>query len=180
MDADELGRRPDAPEFPSAPTVRQTAAPSQSQLQARAMRWLAQREHSRQELQAKLLDHWNRSAPPADPSLVESALDALAGQGLLSEARFIASRVHVRQARWGTTRIRLELKQHGLQLTPQLQSELQASELTRAQAVWARRFDDLPNSPAEHARQARFLMGRGFSGDVVRQVLRRDRSPTSE
>jgi hypothetical protein len=49
---------------------------------------------------------------------------------------------------------------------------LRDSELQRAQAVWARKFGQLPASAAERGRQMRFLAARGFSADTVRAVLR--------
>ncbi|HEY2977388.1 MAG TPA: recombination regulator RecX, partial [Burkholderiaceae bacterium] len=62
-------------------------------LKARALRWLSQREHSRQELRAKLL----RLAAD-EPLDVEDLLDQLAAQGHLSDARFVEARVHARHA----------------------------------------------------------------------------------
>ncbi|MFS2055079.1 recombination regulator RecX, partial [Variovorax sp. CT11-76] len=41
-------------------------------------------------------------------------------------------------------------------------------------ALWRRRFDAPPADPKERARQARFLMARGFSAAVAAKVLRSD------
>lgn len=139
-------------------------------LRARALGWLAQREHSRSELQRKLLRHVQ--ADEADPvDQVARLLDALQAQGLLSEARFVEGRVRQRAAGMGTTRIEFELAQHGLTLPPQALQQLRASELQRATELCHRRFDTPPGDARERARRMRFLAGRGFSGDAIRRAL---------
>jgi regulatory protein len=164
--------------------VKGPRAPAQRSLKARALQLLAQREHSRAELRRKLLAHVRAGvigAPegavpepaPADPAAqVESTLDWLEAHHHLSQERFVESRVHARAARFGNLRIRQELAQHALALSPEAARALQASELERARAVWERKFMHASAGPAEQAKQARFLAGRGFSPDVVRQVLR--------
>lgn len=104
-------------------------------------------------------------------------LDALEAQGLLSQARFVESRVHARASRFGNRRIEQELRQHGVVLDEATAMSLQHSELDRAQAVWSRRFGAPPATAADKARQIRFLAARGFGTDTIRQVLR---SPYSE
>lgn len=216
---------------------------SAARLRARAVRWLAQREHSRSELEARLLA-WARTtlansvagtgahgrpgrarpgrhqaeareAPePADntadntaenaphnaalqaahhaaqahaaalaqalPQQVAAVMDQLALQHWQSDARFVESRVNARQARWGTRRIAMELKQHGLGLAPEVQDQLKRSELARAQAIWVRRYGATPTDAAEFGRQSRFLLARGFSHDTVRRVVPRPGQTASD
>ncbi len=103
---------------------------------------------------------------------VDRLLDRLQTQGLLSEERFVESRVRARAPAFGARRIEYELAQHGLQLPPPARRHLHDSELQRALQLWQRRFGPaLPDDPRERARQARFLAARGFSGDVIRRVL---------
>jgi regulatory protein len=118
--------------------------------------------------------HPGTSPPHQDAEeAVDAALAWLQAQGYLSDTRFVQSRVHVRSARFGNLRIRQELAQHHVALTPEAAQELQASELTRAQAVYERKFGGASaTTSGEAAKQARFLAQRGFSSDVVRQVLR--------
>ena len=99
-------------------------------------------------------------------------LDWLEAHNHLSPERFVESRVHARSARYGNLRIRRELRQHEVVLSAEAARELAASELQRARAVRERKFARLPGNPAERARQARFLAGRGFSPEVVRAALR--------
>jgi regulatory protein len=49
---------------------------------------------------------------------------------------------------------------------------LRETELTRAQAVWSKKYGQLPETPAERARQARFLAARGFSGATIGKILK--------
>lgn len=159
-------------------------------LRARALGWLAQREHSRLELRRKLLRAAAQAAArealaasgPAEPdddagvqaqAAVDALLDELTASGYLDESRFIESRVHARAGRLGTQRIRQELAQHGLSLDPEQNAQLKASELPRATAVWRKRFGgEPPQDAAAWAKQSRFLAARGFSPDVIRQLLR--------
>ena len=173
-------------------------------LTARALAWLAQREHSRLELRRKLLSHALEQAesdteavPPVPPggamrptaqtvtaapdkadavARVEAVLDWLEAHGHLSQQRFVELRVRARAQRYGNLRIRQELAQHGVALPAQAETALRASELDRARAVWERKFGRAPargaEGPAAAAKQVRFLACRGFSGEVIRRVLR--------
>ena len=152
-------------------------APQRS-LKARALQWLALREHSRAELRRKLLP-W--AVPPADGTdtelepaavQVERLLDWLSANRFLCEDRFREARVHARSARFGNLRIRQELKTHELELGAEMAQALAASELQRACAVRAKKFPTGPADLAGRARQARFLAGRGFSPEVIQRALR--------
>jgi regulatory protein len=146
------------------------------------MGWLAQREQSRSELRRKLLRAARADAHPGDAAAddaelvasVERILDALQTANCLSDERFVASRVRVREARFGTRRIQQELQQHGLRLGDEQLLGLKASEWERASLLWRRRFAQTSPDAHERARQARFLAGRGFSGDVIRRVVAGD------
>jgi len=155
----------------------------QRSLKSRALQLLAQRDQSRLELRRKLLGHArHREADPAagadvDPSAVVAEVDALLdwleANRFLSDVRFAESRVHARAQRFGVQRIRSDLAQHAVELSPDLAASLAASEIERAAAVRARRFAAPPASAAEHAAQSRFLLGRGFSPEIVQRLMRR-------
>ena len=161
-------------------------------LQARALTWLAQREQSRSELRRKLMRlagrqqrdaagdgaaqsdadaHVDEPDTTALAAQIDALLDQLQAQGLLSEERFIESRVRVRAAGQGTRRIQSELAQHGLKLPPPALQALQHSETERAMQLWQRKFGNPPADLRERARQMRFLSARGFSGAAIRNVL---------
>ena len=115
----------------------------------------------------------NADRTAADVSAeVDAVLDWLEAKRLLSNERFAEVRIHARAPRFGNLRIRQELARHDVTLTPEAQQALGDSELERARTVRARKFAAGPATPAEQARQARFLGARGFSPDVIRKVLR--------
>jgi regulatory protein len=143
-------------------------------LKARALQWLAQREHSRIELRRKLLRRARLDAQDGDDDpapAVEQLLDWLERESHLSPGRFVESRLHLRAPRYGNLRIRQELAQHGLSPDAAQAQLLATSELDRARTLWRRRFGTPPADLAERARQMRFLAGRGFSSEVVRRVV---------
>ena len=102
---------------------------------------------------------------------VDALLDWLEANNHLSEARFVESRVHSRAARHGTLRIRQELARHHVALPADTARVLHDSELSRAAAVWQRKFGVSPVDVAARARQMRFLAGRGFSAETVRRTV---------
>ncbi|RZS63329.1 recombination regulator RecX [Sphaerotilus mobilis] len=137
-------------------------------LKARALKLLTAREHSRAELERKLTPHLQ----PGDD--LEAVLDELTRRGFLDEARYVESVVHRRAARSGARLIRQELQAQGIapeQMAAAL-DVLRDSELGRARDLWMRRYGGPPADGREAARQQRFLLSRGFSSDVVRQLVR--------
>ncbi len=137
-------------------------------LKGRALKYLAAREHSRVELRLKLAPHAESSEQ------IEQALDELEARGLLSAQRFADSMLHRKAAKFGAARLQAELAQH--QLPPDIAREatqaLRETEFDRAHALWLRRYGAVPETPQDKARQMRFLAGRGFSGEVIRRVVR--------
>ncbi|WP_418317329.1 regulatory protein RecX [Piscinibacter sakaiensis] len=163
-------------------------------LRALAVGWLAQREYSIDEMRRKLLrrlqsraaalardgattDAVERTSVRNDGSAsdqreVDDVISWLLASGYLDEARFVASRVHVRAAGHGLARISSELSRHGVAMPADTARELRDSEFDRALAIWQRRFGEPAADARGAARQARFLAGRGFSAEVVGRILR--------
>ena len=137
-------------------------------VKGRALKYLAAREHSRAELTRKLAPHAESSEE------VQRVLDELETRGFLSAERFAESVVHRKAARYGTARLKAELFQHQLpeDITRAVTQSLRETEQDRAQALWKKRFGEVAQTPAELAKQMRFLAGRGFSGDVIRRVVK--------
>ena len=136
-------------------------------VKARAVSLLAQREYSRQELTDKL------TAAQASPEEVEQALAQLEAKGLVDDARVVETLVNRRSGKLGASRLRQELQAKGVsaELVAETMASLKGTELARAKAVWQKKFGQLAATSAERNKQARFLASRGFSGDVVRQVV---------
>lgn len=145
-------------------------------LKGRALKLLSMREHSRVELRRKLAPH------AESPEQLEAVLDEMAANNFLCLERFADSIVHRKAARFGAARIKAELAQHQLpsHVAEAVVRSLRDTELERAHELWARRFGEVASTPQEQARQARFLMARGFAGDVVRRVVRGDGLPDSD
>jgi regulatory protein len=103
-------------------------------------------------------------------------LDDLETNGWLSEARFVEHVTTVRRRRFGAARILRELRDKGVSedALAALQPQLKNSEIEAARAVWRKKFGQLPATLAERAKQSRFLASRGFSTEIVHQVLRSD------
>lgn len=151
----------------SGATERKSSKPPRS-LKGRALGYLSRREYSRAELARKLAPY------VGEDESVEPVLDALEQEGWLSDARFAESLVHRRASRVGVARIVSELKRHavGDSLVEEVNAQLRETEWTRAQAVWRKKFGALPQTPAERAKQARFLAARGFSSATIVKLLK--------
>lgn len=153
-------------------------------LRSRALQLLAQRDQSRLELRRKLLRHARDGDTDDDTAgddgggaaaaveQVEALLDWLEANRFLSSERFVESRVHARESRFGNQRIKSELAQHALALPPELAKQLGETEMARASTVRARRFAAPPRDAAERAAQSRFLAARGFSAETIHKVMR--------
>jgi len=138
------------------------------QLKARALRYLVRREHSRAELARKLAPH------AASNEEVEALLDSLVAKKQLSDERYAEERTRALSRKYGAAKIRHDLRAKGISdgIVDALSSE---GELERARAILERRYRAPAATREERAKRARFLQGRGFSGEVVlRLVLDRE------
>lgn len=137
-------------------------------LQARALRLLARREHTRRELAAKLAPH------AEDPQVLEAVLDEITQHGWLSEERVVEQALYRAQARLGPARVRRDLQAKGVSpdRIGRAVRALEQNELDAARAVWSRKYSHSGTTPAEQAKQIRFLCGRGFSAEVAARVVR--------
>jgi len=136
-------------------------------LTGRALRLLSGREHSRAELQRKLAPH------EETPGELAAVLDKLAAKDLQSDQRAVDSLVYRRSAKLGTQRLRQEMQSKGMdpQAVAQAVALLRTSEQARALEVWRKKFGSPASTPAERAKQVRFLAGRGFSGEAIARVV---------
>jgi regulatory protein len=144
------------------------ATKTEPSLKARAMRFLARREHTRVELKRKL------SARAQEGEDVDGLLDELTRKGWLSDARFAEQAARAKSRRFGPLKLAHYLKSRGVG------DEAMAAGLRSAGAdglasldwIWRTRFGVLPANEREKMRQVRFLQGRGFAVDDIFKYLK--------
>ncbi|MEW9582170.1 recombination regulator RecX [Paraburkholderia sp. DGU8] len=160
-------RRTPGEATPGQDEAKSAQRPARS-LKGRALGYLSRREYSRAELARKLKPFVEET------DSLDAVLDALQAENWLSDSRFAESLIHRRSSRLGTSRIIGELKQHAVDqtLVEEAKAQLRDTELTRARAVWRKKFGQLPETPLERAKQTRFLASRGFSGGTIGKILK--------
>ena len=153
------------------------------ELRRAAMDLLARREHSSQELSQKLQKRWRDRTVACDD--VESVLQKLALEGLLSDERYASARARQLAGRgYGPTRIREELRQQGVDhhIEKALAQVCAESNdwLAHAAAVYAKKYQGMPivgdfrGRQKEKAKRLRFLQYRGFDAAVSRRLVNAD------
>ncbi len=137
---------------------------------AGAMRLLAAREHSQQELRRKL------SQKGHELEMAELAITQLAEQDLQNDERFVESFINSHQARGkGPKRIQLELQQHQLPeylVEQYLDPEDETWRESAAQVRIKKFGHDFPEDYKERMKQAKFLEYRGFTHEQIFSVLK--------
>ena len=146
-----------------------------------AIRLLARREHSAEELRQKL---GKRQLPDEISSeqhaeLIAQLLDELQGEGLQSDHRFAESYAHMRINKgYGPQRIDNELRERGVSESIRrnvLQQMAQSGEVdwwALMQQVREKKFGQtLPEDYASRSKQMRFLQYRGFASEAIRELF---------
>ena len=142
-------------------------------LRARAMRFLARREHSRAELRRKL------EPRVGEGDNLEILLDDLAQRGWLSDSRFAEISIRAGARRYGPLKLVHQLRTKGVG-EEEIAAALKAAGGDGAaslEKVWASRFDAPPADAREKARHTRFLQGRGFPLEDILRFLKRTPIP---
>lgn len=134
-----------------------------------ALRLLARREHSRQELVLKLRQR------KLDDSVISLVLDDYENEGWLDDNRFadVYSRQRI-DLGYGPLKVLAELQQRGIHNTPPCLDELaEADWIRNALLLREKRFglSDLSDDWDERLRQARFFTRRGFTANQVERAL---------
>lgn len=138
-------------------------------LRQRALEFLGKREYSAAELAKKL-----QSYADEEDDILALILDFKA-RGWLSDTRYAEQVVHARQAKFGSARVAHELREKGVDdgLITHAVAGLKESEEERAREVWRKKFKVAATTREEWAKQARFLQSRGFTFEVIKQILNR-------
>ena len=137
---------------------------------------LARREYGRQEMVNKL------HSKGFDPSLIDTVVEQLVAERLLSDERFVDAFVRSRGNRgYGPRRIEAELRERGIsdELSDERiaagPSEDESDWVARAAEVRCRKFGEaLPKDFQERAKQMRYLEYRGFTHDQIYAVFKRN------
>ena len=146
-----------------------------NEIRDKAMKLLTRREHSRRELQQKLLQRG------FEFSLVDRVLDELCARNQLSDVRYAEALVsHRLKTGYGPDYIRQELRQRSVD--PLIIDEaLAGAEWSWSEVAAARHAAHFPNPVIQDykdwARRASYLQRRGFDIETIRQVLGEWQSP---
>jgi len=142
---------------------------SASDVRHTAVRLLARREHSRQELQQKLLQRG------FSLDLIQQELEKLVQKGLLSDERFVENYARARRNKgYGPLRIVVELQQRGVSgdLIDNYVDYAAEEWLELAEQIRQKRFGKkIPKDFNEKAKQMRFLQYRGFNMEHISKIL---------
>ena len=145
-----------------------------------ALRLLTRRDYTRAELRKKL-SAGMKAHSEIDYDYLETLLNELVARNLLSDTRYAERRASARANRYGNIRLAQELKSQGV--APEIVAEALThvdNESIRARAILLRKFGTLPANIVDRAKQARYLMNRGFSSESVYHTLREQPETTEE
>jgi regulatory protein len=147
----------------------QTSIELKQSIQQICLRLLAMREHSQRELLDKLaLRGYSRTD-------VEPVIAEFAEQGWQDNQRFAECYARQRMIKgYGPVRIRYELQQRGIAEVDleQLAEDNLGGWLNSLLQIYENKFDQQPKlSRAEWLKRSRFLQQRGFSHDMIKQML---------
>jgi regulatory protein len=134
----------------------------------RAIKYLSNRDHSQFELRKKLLPHANSEEE------LDEVIKKLIDKGYLSNQRFTESFIASKSKKFGIRKITQVLQQHQLdsEILKIEVEKLRESEPQRCYEIWERKFGQVTKEPSELAKQIRFLASRGFSHDIIMDIVK--------
>ena len=135
------------------------------ELRARALRLLARREHTRQELERKLSPHAGSTHDLHD------LMTGLERKNQFSEERYAEARARQLSRKYGAARIRQDLKAKGVPEELVARYASPEDELQRARAILERKYRTPAATREEKAKRMRFLQSRGFSNEIILSLL---------
>ena len=129
---------------------------------------LARREHSRVELKNKL----SKKGFPAEQ--IDRALEQLDANDLQSDQRFLEDFVRSRVLRGnGPLRISQELRQRGIEDGLSQINDQAIDWLEVASNTYTKKYHSSEIADAnERAKRMRYMQSKGFSGDIIRQLIK--------
>ena len=144
---------------------------NQLQLKKRALYYLGKRDYSRVELGRKILTY-SESLEISKVDL-ELILDELEEKDWLSDDRFSEQFVLSKKRKFGARKIAHELKLRGVDesIISRALRGIKDDEFLLAKKIWEKKFNQIPITIDEKAKQIRFMQSRGIEVAIIHQIL---------
>ena len=144
---------------------------NQLQLKKRALYYLGKRDYSRVELGRKILTY-SESLEISKVDL-ELILDELEEKDWLSDDRFSEQFVSSKKRKFGARKIAHELKLRGVSesIISRVLSDIKDDKFLLAKKIWEKKFNQIPITIDEKAKQIRFMQSRGIEVAIIHQIL---------
>ena len=144
---------------------------NQVQLKKRALYYLGKRDYSRVELGRKILAY--SESLEINKADLELVLDELEEKDWLSDDRFSEQFVLSRKRKFGARKIAHELKLRGVNelIISRVLRDIKDDEFLLAKKIWEKKFNQIPITIDEKAKQIRFMQSRGIEVAIIHQIL---------
>ena len=144
---------------------------NQLQLKKRALYYLGKRDYSRVELGRKILTY-SESLEVSKADL-ESVLNELEEKDWLSDDRFSEQFVLSKKRKFGARKIAHELKLRGVDesIISRALRDIKDDEFLLAKKIWEKKFNQIPITIDEKAKQIRFMQSRGIEVAIINQIV---------
>ena len=144
---------------------------NQLQLKKRALYYLGKRDYSRVELGRKILTY--SESLGIDKVDLELVLNELEEKDWLSDDRFSEQFVLSKKRKFGARKIAHELKLRGVNesIISRVLRDIKDDEFLLAKKIWEKKFNQIPITIDEKAKQIRFMQSRGIEVAIIHQIL---------
>ena len=104
---------------------------------------------------------------------LELVLDELENKGWLSDNRFSEQFVLSKKRKFGALKIAHELKLRGVNksIINRVLRDIKDDEFLLAKKIWEKKFNQIPITIDEKAKQIRFMQSRGIEVTIIHQIL---------
>ena len=104
---------------------------------------------------------------------LELILDELEEKDWLSDVRFSEQFVLSKKRKFGARKIGHELKLRGVSesIISRVLRDIKDDEFLLAKKIWEKKFNQIPNTIDEKAKQIRFMQSRGVEVAIIHQIL---------
>ena len=104
---------------------------------------------------------------------LELVLDELENKDWLSDNRFSEQFVLSKKRKFGALKIAHELKLRGVNksIINRVLRDIKDDEFLLAKKIWEKKFNQIPITIDEKAKQIRFMQSRGIEASIIHQIL---------